>query len=116
MGGNTGMAILEKLKCLSSSREIHIQWIPSHVNIVGNEIADALAKDGAAQPTKNSVPLAYSELHSIYINNKQSNVLPALHWHEAKRPGGGFSFPSIQQAETNYFNSIPEWPHANFDF
>ncbi|GFV29756.1 uncharacterized protein TNCV_1925811 [Trichonephila clavipes] len=65
---------------------IHLRWDISHVNIVGNEIADALAKDGAAQPTRISAPLTYSELHSTYINNKQSTVPPAHHWYEAKLP------------------------------
>ncbi|PRD34434.1 UNVERIFIED_CONTAM: hypothetical protein NCL1_14626 [Trichonephila clavipes] len=83
---NTGVAILEKLKHLSSSLEIYLQRVPSHVNIVGNEIADSLAKDGAAQHTINSAALTYSELHSTYINNKQSTVPPAHHWYEAKRP------------------------------
>ncbi|GFX22805.1 uncharacterized protein TNCV_2605471 [Trichonephila clavipes] len=91
VGDNTGVAILEKLKRLSSSHEIHLQWVPSHVNIAGNEIADALAKDGADQPTMNSVPPTYSELYSTYINNKQSTDPPAHHWNEAKRPGGYLS-------------------------
>ncbi|PRD25099.1 UNVERIFIED_CONTAM: hypothetical protein NCL1_41888 [Trichonephila clavipes] len=86
VGDNTGVAILEKLKHLFSSREIHLQWVPSHINIAGNDIADFLAKDGAAQHTMNSAALTYSELHSTYIINKQSTVPPAHHWYEAKRP------------------------------
>ncbi|PRD34481.1 UNVERIFIED_CONTAM: hypothetical protein NCL1_14475 [Trichonephila clavipes] len=85
VGDNTGVAILEKLKRLSSSREIHLQWVPSHVIITGNEISDALAKVGSAQHTRNSASLTYSKLHSTYINNKQSTIPPAHHWHEAKR-------------------------------
>ncbi|GBM95642.1 hypothetical protein AVEN_37621-1 [Araneus ventricosus] len=38
------MNILNKLKSLSVSYRIHLQWIPSHVNIQGNEIADDLLK------------------------------------------------------------------------
>ncbi|GFU37389.1 RNase H domain-containing protein [Trichonephila clavipes] len=76
-------------------REIHLQWVSLHVNITGNEIADSLAKDGAAQPTMNSAPLTYPELHSAFINNKESIVPPAHHWYEAKKLGW-FSFPSMQ--------------------
>ncbi|GFX27346.1 RNase H domain-containing protein [Trichonephila clavipes] len=43
-----------------------------------------LAKDGAAQHTMNSAVLTYSELHSTYINNKQSTVHPAHHWNGNK--------------------------------
>ncbi|GFY25221.1 hypothetical protein TNCV_2483421 [Trichonephila clavipes] len=45
----------------------------SHVNITGNQIADAPAKDCAAKPTMNSATLTYSELHSTYINIKQAS-------------------------------------------
>ncbi|GFT53226.1 RNase H domain-containing protein [Trichonephila clavipes] len=54
---NTEVAILEKLKRLASYREIHLQRVPSHVNITGNEIADALAKYGAAQYTRSLSPI-----------------------------------------------------------
>ncbi|GBM91543.1 hypothetical protein AVEN_83470-1 [Araneus ventricosus] len=53
---NTGMNILNKLKSLSASYRIHLQWIPSHVSIQGNEIADALAKAGADDASVPSAP------------------------------------------------------------
>ncbi|GFX89067.1 RNase H domain-containing protein [Trichonephila clavipes] len=80
VGDTTGVAILEKLKRFSSSREIHLQWVPLYVNIAGNEIADALAKYGIAQPTMNSAPLICSELHSIYINNRQEQTILTRFW------------------------------------
>ncbi|GFV80165.1 RNase H domain-containing protein [Trichonephila clavipes] len=43
----TGADILKILKRLSFSHQIHFQWIPSHVDIAGNEIADSLARAGA---------------------------------------------------------------------
>ncbi|GFX67588.1 RNase H domain-containing protein [Trichonephila clavipes] len=88
---------------------------PLHVNIVTNEIADSLAKDGVAQPTINKAALTYAELHSTYINNKQSTVPPAHHWYDAKRSGGYLSLQCSRQG-TNYSNSFPEWPPPNFDF
>ncbi|GBN81464.1 hypothetical protein AVEN_77319-1, partial [Araneus ventricosus] len=59
---NTGMNILNKLKSLSVSYRIHLQWIPSHVNIQGNEIADALPKAGADDASVPSAPLTCLEL------------------------------------------------------
>ncbi|GFT83169.1 hypothetical protein TNCV_2129801 [Trichonephila clavipes] len=41
--------------------------------------ADVLVKDDAAQTTMNSASVTYSELHSTYINSKQSTVPPAHH-------------------------------------
>ena len=39
----TGMNILKKLKSLSWSHQIHLQWIPSHIDISVNEAADLFA-------------------------------------------------------------------------
>ena len=37
--------IVKHLRDLSRTTEIHIQWIPSHVGIEGNERADTIAKE-----------------------------------------------------------------------
>ncbi|GFW07691.1 RNase H domain-containing protein [Trichonephila clavipes] len=81
-------------------RSIYIKWVPSHVNIAGNEIAYSLATDSAAQHTMNSATLTCSELHSTYINNKQSTVPPAHYWYEAKRPGGSLFLQCNRQEQT----------------
>ncbi|GBN98209.1 hypothetical protein AVEN_237076-1 [Araneus ventricosus] len=84
------MSILNKLKSLSVSYRIHLQWIPSHVNIQGNEIADAHAKAGADDASVPSAPLIYLELFS---RAKSSNktvwlTLPEHRWYQGFRPGG----------------------------
>ncbi|GBL75158.1 hypothetical protein AVEN_194408-1 [Araneus ventricosus] len=84
------MNILNKLKSLSVSYRIHLQWIPSHVNIQGNEIADALAKAGAADASVPSTPLTYLELFSrAKDRNKTIWLIPPVHhWFQGSRPGG----------------------------
>ncbi|GFX92811.1 gag-pol [Trichonephila clavipes] len=72
VGDNTGVAILEKLKHVSSSREIHLQWVPSHVNIAGNEIADSLAKNSAVQHTMNSAALHLFRT-ALHLHQQQAN-------------------------------------------
>ncbi|GFU80508.1 hypothetical protein TNCV_3840281 [Trichonephila clavipes] len=39
--------MLIKLKRLSTLHQIHMQWILSHIELEGNEVADTLAKAGA---------------------------------------------------------------------
>ncbi|GFX97281.1 RNase H domain-containing protein [Trichonephila clavipes] len=56
----TGADILKILKRLSLSR----QWIPSHVNITGNKMADSLTRTGAGETTTSDAPLTYLELFS----------------------------------------------------
>ncbi|GFX34039.1 transposable element Tc3 transposase [Trichonephila clavipes] len=46
---NVGVSILTKLKRLFTSHRIHLQWIPSHIDLEGNETADTLAKAGACE-------------------------------------------------------------------
>ncbi|GFW75383.1 transposable element Tc3 transposase [Trichonephila clavipes] len=47
MRDNVGVSILTKLKRLSTSHQIFLECIPSHIDLKGNEIVDTLAKDGA---------------------------------------------------------------------
>ncbi|GBM84160.1 hypothetical protein AVEN_31233-1 [Araneus ventricosus] len=90
---NIGMNILNKLKSLSVSYRIHLQWIPSHVNIEGNEIADALAKAGADDVSVPSAPLTYLELFSrAKCRNKTIWLIPPVHhWYKGSRPCGCLS-------------------------
>ncbi|GBM37925.1 hypothetical protein AVEN_72839-1 [Araneus ventricosus] len=78
------MNILDKLKSLSVSYRIHLQWILSHVNIQGNEIADALAKAGADDASVPSAPLTYLELFSrAKSRNKTIWLIPPVHhWYQ----------------------------------
>ncbi|GBN38963.1 hypothetical protein AVEN_160022-1 [Araneus ventricosus] len=41
-----GMNIFNNLRTLCNSCVLHLQWIPSHVNLKYNDIADSLAKEG----------------------------------------------------------------------
>ncbi|GBN21264.1 hypothetical protein AVEN_142261-1 [Araneus ventricosus] len=99
---NTGMNILNKLKSLSVSYRIHLQWIPSHVNIQGNEIADALAKAGADDASVPSAPLTYLELFSrAKSRNKTIWLIPPVHdWYQGSRPGGCLSTDCSRRDQT----------------
>ncbi|GBN79506.1 hypothetical protein AVEN_33265-1 [Araneus ventricosus] len=87
------MNILNKLKSLSVSYRIHLQWFPSHVYIQGKEIADALAKAGADDASVPSAPLTYLELFSIAKSRNKTIWLipPEHHWYQGSRPDGCLS-------------------------
>ncbi|GFV07663.1 RNase H domain-containing protein [Trichonephila clavipes] len=78
MRDRTGTDILKMLERLSLSHQIHFQWIPSHVNIAGNEIADSLARAG--ETTTPAIPLTNLELFSKYkAKNKAIWMIPPVH-------------------------------------
>ncbi|GFV27017.1 RNase H domain-containing protein [Trichonephila clavipes] len=84
-----------ELWILSNSRSFlqHLhnwtQWIPSHVDIFGNEQADHLAKEGCSLLTTSSPAITYSE-HQSKINrqlSKEWKIPPSHHWYAARKPG-----------------------------
>ncbi|GFX09593.1 RNase H domain-containing protein [Trichonephila clavipes] len=74
---NVGVSILTKLKPLFTSHQIHLQWIPSHIDLEGNEIADTLSKDGACEVPESSAPLTFLKIFSrTKHQNKTAWIAP----------------------------------------
>ncbi|GBN06564.1 hypothetical protein AVEN_9292-1 [Araneus ventricosus] len=96
------MNILNKLKSLSVSYRIHLLWIPSHVNIQGNEIADALAEAGADDASVPSAPLTYLELFPRAKSRNKTICLipPEHHWYQGSRPSGCLSIDCNRRDQT----------------
>lgn len=75
------LAANQTIRCLrNSGTKVSLIWIPSHVGIVGNERADALAGSAAENPT--SIPLHNSlslgELYSSFKEDWQQKWLSGL--------------------------------------
>ncbi|GFY17122.1 RNase H domain-containing protein [Trichonephila clavipes] len=77
---------------------IYFQWIPSHVNIAGNEFANSLTRAGAGETTTPAAPLTYLELFSKYkAKNKAIWMIPPVHpW----SPGGSLVRGSSRRDQT----------------
>ncbi|GFY17521.1 RNase H domain-containing protein [Trichonephila clavipes] len=101
---NVGVSILTKLKRLSISHQIHLQWISSHIDIERNEIADNLAKAGARELPEPSAPLTFLEILSrTKHQNKTAWITPPLqehHWYQCSRPGGSLAHGFTRQHQT----------------
>ncbi|GFX78476.1 transposable element Tc3 transposase [Trichonephila clavipes] len=105
---NVGVSILTKLKRLSTSHQIQLQWIPSHIDLEGNEIADTLAKAGACEVPEPSAPFTVLEIFSrTKHQNKTALIPPEHHWYQCSRPGGSLSHGFTRQYQTilAYFRS-----------
>ncbi|GBN70995.1 hypothetical protein AVEN_229875-1 [Araneus ventricosus] len=77
--------------------EVHLQWIPSHVAIYGNEVADDLAKQGTAEPS-----LTFDEIYSIRKNKdlKTWRVPPSHDWYKRSSPGGSIGLACDRADQT----------------
>ncbi|GFW02368.1 RNase H domain-containing protein [Trichonephila clavipes] len=64
---NAGVSILTKLKRLSTSHQIHLQWILSHIDLEGNEIADT--KVGACEAQSRHPPSSFWRF-SLELNTR----------------------------------------------
>ncbi|GFU79061.1 RNase H domain-containing protein [Trichonephila clavipes] len=67
---NVVVSILTKIRRLSTLHQIHLQWIPSHVDLEGNEIADTLAKAGACEVPEPSEPSSTFLRFTLELNTR----------------------------------------------
>ncbi|GFX35586.1 RNase H domain-containing protein [Trichonephila clavipes] len=74
---------------LNNDTSLQFKWIPSLVDIFGNEQADRLAREGCSLLTTSSPAITYSE-HQSKINrqlSKEWKIPPSHHWYAAREPG-----------------------------
>ncbi|GBN10807.1 hypothetical protein AVEN_239882-1 [Araneus ventricosus] len=95
VGDRTGISILKLLRHIGVDHEVHLQWIPSHVDIYGNEVADNLAKQGTAEPLCSTPSLTFDEIYSIRKNKdlKTWRVPPYHDWYKRSSPGAPLALP-----------------------
>ncbi|GFV76187.1 RNase H domain-containing protein [Trichonephila clavipes] len=77
-------------------------WIPSHVNIFGNEQVDLLDKEGCNASSAISLTLTYSEDQSRVKSEilKEWRTPPNHQWYESKHPGYSFLLKCGRDSET----------------
>ncbi|GFS87827.1 RNase H domain-containing protein [Nephila pilipes] len=98
----TGQEIISKIVKLSQNSRVCIQWILSHVEVFGNEMADFLTKEENAFP---SAPLSEHFVFKIFsFHSEKSNftwkVPPALDWYEGNRSGQSLQSEGTRSAQT----------------
>ncbi|GBL86945.1 hypothetical protein AVEN_236103-1 [Araneus ventricosus] len=98
----TGQEIISKIVSISEKSRICIQWIPSHVGVFNNEVADLLAKEGNALASAASGKLFASEISSIYRAkaNSTCKVPPAHEWYAGNRSGLSLQSEGTRFAQT----------------
>ncbi|GBL89895.1 hypothetical protein AVEN_178328-1 [Araneus ventricosus] len=97
----TGQEIISKIVSLSQKSRVCSQWIPSHVGVFGNGVADLLTKEGSALPSAASGELFASEISSIRAKADSTwKVPPAHEWYARNRPGLSLQSEGTRSAQT----------------
>ncbi|GBM43147.1 hypothetical protein AVEN_2274-1 [Araneus ventricosus] len=86
----------------SEKSRVCIKWIPSHLGVFGNEVADLLGKEGRDLPSAASVELFASEIFSIHRakSNSTWKVPPAHELYAGNRPGLSLHSEGTRSAQT----------------
>ena len=71
--------LFSTLAALGRNHNVHLQWIPSHCNVFGNEAADTLAKEGSRKEQTDK-SISFQEAKSI-IKAKQRRRWIEQHQH-----------------------------------
>ncbi|GFW75447.1 RNase H domain-containing protein [Trichonephila clavipes] len=106
IGDSTNRSILHLFQQLSDRHPIHLQCVPSHVDLLGNEVADDLAKAATSNPMdpENHMVLTSTE---IYPRAKElicrAWVVPLVHpWYIQRHPGSAISFKGSRSYQTAF--------------
>ena len=69
--------LMDNINELAQSTKVAMQWIPAHTDIVGNEIADQLAKEGKKKDQSSS-HLSYKETRTLIRNRQKSTFIASI--------------------------------------
>ncbi|GFT60208.1 RNase H domain-containing protein [Trichonephila clavipes] len=91
---------------LSDRHPIYLQWVPSHVGLLGNEVVDVLAKVATSNPVD---PESHMVLTSTEIYSRSKElicrtwiVLPVHPWYFQRDPGSVISFKGSRSYQTEF--------------
>ncbi|GFU01986.1 RNase H domain-containing protein [Trichonephila clavipes] len=106
IGDSTSRSILHLFQQLSNWHPIHLQWVPSHVGLLGNEVADDLAKAATSNPVdpKNHMGFTSTEIYSRAKELiRRTWVVPPVHpWYFQRHPGSAMSFKGSRSYQTAF--------------
>ncbi|GFW37875.1 RNase H domain-containing protein [Trichonephila clavipes] len=85
---------------------VHLQWVPSHVGLLGNEVADDLAKAATSNPVD---PEDHMVLTSTEIFCRAKELIcrtwvvsPVHPWYFQRHPGSAISFKGSRSYQTAF--------------
>ncbi|GFV34168.1 RNase H domain-containing protein [Trichonephila clavipes] len=101
-GDRTTTSIVQLLNSLSVNGKIFFQWVPSHVNNCGNEIAYNLAREGSHENSKHSGCLTCLEIATRVKQDVNSSwkQAPVHEWCKGNHPDAALLGTGSKRDET----------------
>ncbi|GFW31801.1 RNase H domain-containing protein [Trichonephila clavipes] len=98
----TTTSIVQPLNSLSANVKIFFHWVPSHVHVCRNEIADGLACEGCHKDSKHDGCLTFSEIATQVKQDISSfwRQAPVRERYERNRPGASLFGTCSRRDET----------------
>ncbi|GFY10945.1 RNase H domain-containing protein [Trichonephila clavipes] len=87
---------------LSDLHPIHLQWVPSHVGLLGNEVADDLAKVATSNLVDPEDHMVLHRLRSTPFLKNQYAEPPVQPWYFQRHPGSVISFKGSRSYQTAF--------------
>ncbi|GFT67411.1 RNase H domain-containing protein [Trichonephila clavipes] len=77
-------------------------WVPSHVNVCGNDIADGLTREGSHKNSMHGGCLTFSEIATRVKQDVSSSwkQVPVHEWYEGNHPGAALLEIGSRRDET----------------
>ncbi|GFY48826.1 hypothetical protein TNIN_179981 [Trichonephila inaurata madagascariensis] len=103
--------IINKLRTTAKYRDVHFQWIPSHVNVPGNDVVDFLDKRCCSEIATTDYALTYREIYCLMkIKDKKVWMAPPDHpGISRKNPGGTLEFDGDRNDKKKWLCQITQW-------
>ncbi|GFV72075.1 uncharacterized protein TNCV_2460081 [Trichonephila clavipes] len=102
--GDRTTRVVQLLISFSANVKIFFQWVPWHVNVCGNEIADGLAREGSHKDFIHEAYLTFLEIATRVKQDISSSwrQAPVHEWYERNLPGAALLGTSSRREETSF--------------
>ncbi|GFT58904.1 RNase H domain-containing protein [Trichonephila clavipes] len=99
MGDSTSRSILHLFQQLSDRHPIHLQWVPSLVGLLRNEVADDLAKADTSNPVdpENHMVLTSkrNDINVVQFSDKSTEDFPVICYTDGSKIDGRVGFALV---------------------
>ncbi|GFS69169.1 RNase H domain-containing protein [Trichonephila clavipes] len=100
IGDRIVLNIIDNVKTYSAHNDIHLQWIPSQVELYFNDLSDELTKEGSNDLIDSRDLLTYNEIYSKVKTDNNRKTPPSHDWYQQNGPGAVLDLKGDRKLQT----------------